>query len=221
MLLALFQTLELLFAAAADADFAADDVQRVLRTAVDKQQQQQQQQHQNVSFWSKLGVPACVVLMHNFAHHASHVTRHTSHVTCHTSHVTRHTSHVTRHTSHVTPQERSLIFSHVPMAAQVVGIRVYPANEAAKLYPRPFTQYRCPFQIQRRAARGVRVALLKQLSCTKTRVLCRFRGRLMDWDRSPFVMFFMSVLPWYSLQPPPPPPPPSESLMQLLMRDDV
>jgi hypothetical protein len=52
------QTLELLFAATVDADFAADDVQRALRAAIDKQQPRNHHQQQQASFWSKLDVPA-------------------------------------------------------------------------------------------------------------------------------------------------------------------
>ncbi len=46
------QTLELLFCACADSDFAADDVQRVLKAAVDNQQQQQQQRRPRVRLHS-------------------------------------------------------------------------------------------------------------------------------------------------------------------------
>ena len=48
------------------------------------------------------------------------------------------------------------------------------------------------------------------------RVVCRFKGLPMQWDRGALAVFVMSLMPWYTLQPPPPPPPSKESLMNVL-----
>ncbi len=55
--MAIPQRLEIIFSASAAEDFAADDVQRVLRAAVDGMQQQQQQQQHRLNVL-KSNIPA-------------------------------------------------------------------------------------------------------------------------------------------------------------------